>query len=81
MNAKEKALVLKEQGQVLRGVSLQTLQEKDASVQQPRKKKNRTQELLHTFKDIACMNQPKSPPPEKKFKWGYFWVILPYINI
>ena len=57
MNAKEKALVLKEQGQVLRGVSLQTLQEKDASVQQPRKKKNRTQELLHTLKDIACMNQ------------------------
>ena len=66
MNAKEKALVLKEQGQVLRGVSLQTLQEKDASVPQPRKKKNRTQELLHTLTDIACTNQPKSPPPQKK---------------
>ena len=30
-NAKEKALVLKEQGQVIRGDSLETLKEKDGS--------------------------------------------------
>ena len=57
------------------------MKEKYGSNPEPRKKKNRTMELLHTLKDSAAMNRPKSPPAQIKINGDLFLSFCPVLEM
>ena len=71
-NAKQKALVMKEQGQVIRGDSLETLKQKDGSNPEPRKKKKQNNGAVGHYKGHCCNQPAKISASTDKNKWGSF---------
>ena len=65
----------------MRAVSLQSFSNKVSSTPETPRKKTKTSELLETLRDIAKINKPTSPAPEKKLNGELFKSFFPVLEM